>query len=257
MTAPVRGAGDLPVLPPWYRLVALDSCGSTNDEAKALARDGAPEGTLVWARRQDAGRGRRGRAWSSEAGNLYLSLVLRPHDMAAAAQLSFVAAVAVGEAVAAAIPGRPQLKWPNDVLVDGAKIAGILLEAEPATAGGAPGWLVVGIGLNVSHHPEGLDRRTTDLTALGASAVTVEAALSSLAAHFQPWYDRWRVQGFAPARAAWLNAAYGLGGPVRLVEPGAAEPVAGSFADLDADGALMVRTAAGLRRITAGDVHFG
>ena len=116
-----------PKLPPGYRLLRYDSIGSTNDEAKRLARDGAAEGTLVWALEQTAGRGRRGRAWSSPRGNLYLSLILRPDcPVGSAAQLGFVAALAVGDALRAILPRVERLayKWPNDVLIDGRKIAG-------------------------------------------------------------------------------------------------------------------------------------
>jgi BirA family biotin operon repressor/biotin-[acetyl-CoA-carboxylase] ligase len=240
-------------LPAWFTLAALESCGSTNDEAKERARAGAPEGTLVWARAQTAGRGRRGRSWESAGGNLYCSLIVRPAaDSAAAAQLSFVTALAVAEAVSAQIAAAPRLKWPNDVLVDGAKIAGILLEAEPGHAG-QPDWLVVGTGINVRTHPDGLDRSTTDLVACGAAGASVEGTLSLYAAHFQAWYQRWQRQGFAPVRAAWLNAAYGVGEPVRL----SGQPPLGRFVDLDLDGALLVEGAAGRQRITAGDVVFG
>lgn len=248
-------------LPAWFSLVALESCGSTNDEAKERARAGAPEGTLVWARRQTAGRGRRGRAWESEAANLYCSLVVRPAaDSAAAAQLSFVTALAVAEAVSAQIAASPRLKWPNDVLVAGAKIAGILLEAEPGSTG-RPDWLVVGTGINVTSHPEGLDRATTDLVACGAVGASVQGTLALYATHFQAWYQRWQRQGFAPVRAAWLNAAYGVGEPVRLAAPEGArtgsEAPLGRFVDLDLDGALLVEGADGRQRITAGDVFFG
>ena len=240
-------------LPAWFTLAALESCGSTNDEAKARARAGAPEGTLVWARRQTAGRGRRGRSWESDGGNLYCSLIVRPAtDSAAAAQLSFVAALAVAEAVADQIAGAPRLKWPNDVLVEGAKIAGILLEAEPGSTG-RPDWLVVGTGINVRSHPQGLDRATTDLVACGATDASVPGTLALYATHFQAWYQRWQRQGFAPVRAAWLNAAYGVGEPVRL----SGEAPLGRFVDLDLDGALLVEGAAGRQRITAGDVVFG
>lgn len=245
----------MPGLPPFFRLVPLEVCGSTNDEARQLAQNGAPEGTLVWARRQEYGRGRRGRAWSSPEGNLFMSLVLRPAvPPGQAAQVSFVAAVALGEAVSALIPGAPRLKWPNDVLIDGAKSAGILLESEPGRAG-AVDWLVLGIGVNVHHFPPDLEYQATSLAAAGAAGVSVETVLERVAASFQAWYQRWLAQGFAPVRAAWLNAAHGLGGPVtvRLSE----ESFTGHFVDLDAGGALLVETPAGLRTVTAGDIFFG
>jgi len=245
---------DLLDLPALYRLVALDQCASTNDEAKALARAGAPEGTLVWALAQTGGRGRRGRAWVSPPGNLYCSLVLRPAAAAAtAAQLSFVAAVAVGEVVSTLVPGSVKLKWPNDVLVEGAKVAGILLESEPRPVGGLD-WLVLGIGINVRHHPPVTDYPCTDLARAGAGTVAAADVLVALAGRFENWYRRWQAQGFAPVRAAWLNAAFGLGGrmTVRLSD-GNFEAV---LVDLDADGALVAQTEQGIRRVAAGDVFF-
>lgn len=245
----------VPDLPAFYRLVALESCGSTNDEARALAQNGAPEGTLVWARRQDAGRGRRGRAWSSPDGNLYMTLVLRPPvPPAQAAQVSFVTAVALGEAIAALIPGTPRLKWPNDVLIDGAKTAGILLESEPGRTG-AVDWLVLGMGVNVRHYPPDTEYRATSISASGSPQVTVEAVLERFAQSFEAWYLRWSTQGFAPVRAAWLNAAHGLGGPVTVRLAG--ESFSARFVDLDSDGALVADTGNGIRRVTAGDVFFG
>ena len=242
-----------PFLPERLCLTALDACGSTNDEAKALARAGAPEGTLVWALRQEAGRGRRGRAWTAGEGNLYCSLVLRPAaPPAQAAQVSFVAALAVAQAVSDLVDAAPKLKWPNDVLVEGAKVAGILLESEPSAAG-ALDWLVLGIGVNVRAHPEGLEYPATSLLAEGAD-VTAARVLELFARHFLTWYDRWQAYGFAPVRAAWLNAAQGLGGPVTVrLADGAFD---GRLADLDGEGALVVETPAGTRRVTAGDVFF-
>ncbi|MFV3127988.1 biotin--[acetyl-CoA-carboxylase] ligase [Niveispirillum sp. KHB5.9] len=240
-------------LPAFFRLVALDECGSTNDEAKRLATEGAIEGTIVWAKRQTAGRGRRGRAWSSGEGNLACSLILRPGMAPGQAALtSFIAAVAVGEAVSALIAARVTLKWPNDVLVDGAKISGILLESE-AGRGGSVEWLVLGVGINVRHYPDEALYPATSLLAAGAD-VTVERVLEAYATSFHAWYQRFVTQGFAPIRAAWLNAAQGLGGDVtvRLHD----ETFTGRFVDMDDDGVLLVDTGSGLRRVTAGDVFF-
>ena len=137
-----------PLLPPFYRLLGFAELDSTNEEAKRQATAGAPEGALVWARAQSAGRGRRGRRWVSEPGNLYLSILLRPSfPPATAAQLGFAAALAVGEAAAAALPAGADVayKWPNDVLISGRKASGILLESQAAGEGRLD-WLVVGIG---------------------------------------------------------------------------------------------------------------
>lgn len=240
-------------LPPGYRLLALDDVDSTNDEARRLAAAGAASGTLVWARRQSRGRGRRGRPFVSPPGNLYCSLLLRPECRPAEApELCFVAAVAVGETLAELLPADVRLghKWPNDVLVGGRKVAGILLES--GAAGEALGWLVVGVGINLASHPEGLEFPATSLAAHGVRA-EAGAVLERYLRCFDHWLERWRTEGFAPVRAAWLARAEGLGRPllVRLPE----ESFEGTFAELDARGALILATADGARRrVTAGDV---
>ena len=148
-------SGAPPELPSACRLVSYDRLGSTNDEAKRLARTGAAAWTIVTAREQTAGRGRRGRSWIAIPGNLFMTVILRPDcTPQTAAQLGFVAALAVGEAVRAVVPAEVSVrfKWPNDVLLDGAKVSGILLESE-TTEWGALDWLIVGIGVNVVGHP--------------------------------------------------------------------------------------------------------
>jgi len=227
-------------LPPFFRPQIFEQLASTNDEAKRQALAGAAEGALIVARRQTAGRGRSGRVWSSPEGNLYLSLLLRPErPPAEAAQLSFVAALAVAEAVE--IP--TQLKWPNDVLAAGRKLSGILLE-------GFDGALVVGVGVNVAAAPEG----ATCLREHG-SAASCDDVLEAFCGRFLDWRGRWLAAGFAPVRTAWLARAVGLGRPAtaRLGR----ETLEGVFADLDADGALLLDLGAGRRRrIAAGEVYF-
>lgn len=240
-------------LPDWIRPTVLDRCGSTNDVVKDMARTGAPEGTLVRAIRQEAGRGRRGRSWLSDVGNLACTLLLRPGGTPQrAAELSFVTALAAGEAVDGLVAAAPKLKWPNDILVGGAKIAGILLESE-ADMDGSVAWVAVGMGLNVRHHPDMADYATTSLLAQGAD-VDPDQVMAAYAGAFDRWYRRWQEFGFAPVRAAWLNAAHGLGGPVtvRLHD----RSFDGRLLDLDIDGTLLVETPAGRVRVTAGDVFF-
>ncbi len=247
MTAPPR-------LSPFYRLVSFAEIDSTNDEAKRRAGEGAPQGTLVWARAQSAGRGRRGRSFVSPPGNLYMSILLRPDRPAAsAAQLGFAAALALGDAMLPLLP-RPEglrYKWPNDVLIDGRKVSGILLESQAAGAGRLD-WLVVGIGVNLVSFPEQVDYPAISLAAAGARSVTVEALLEAIAGRFQSWYERWREEGFAPLRAAWLARVQGLGEAIRVRLQG--EEASGRFAGLDEDGALLLEDGMTQRRIGAGDV---
>jgi BirA family biotin operon repressor/biotin-[acetyl-CoA-carboxylase] ligase len=243
-----------PQLPAAFRLVERDSIGSSNDEARVLAEAGAPEGTLVWARRQTAGRGRFGRRWASPPGNLYASLVLRPAvKLARAPELSFVAAVALAETACAVLPPATSvtLKWPNDLLVGGRKVAGILLEAATAEAG-VLGFVVLGIGVNVASHPADVGRPTTDLAGAGAS-IDAAGLLEALAARLAAWLERWKLDGFAPVRTAWLARAAGLGAPIDVRLGDAL--IRGRFVDLDDDGAMIIETTAGDRqRLTAGDI---
>jgi BirA family transcriptional regulator, biotin operon repressor / biotin---[acetyl-CoA-carboxylase] ligase len=244
-----------PKLPPGYRLLCYDSIGSTNEKAKHLARDGAAEGTLLWALEQTAGRGRRGRAWSSRRGNLYLSLILRPEcPVGGAAQLGFVAALAVGDGLHAILPEIEHLtyKWPNDVLSNGRKIAGVLLESE--TVGSDKlSFIVVGVGVNLTASPRGTEFPATSIMEEGLGEIMPEVMLEGFAAHFQSWNTRWRVEGFAPVRAAWLAAtAIARGEPIRVRLESRA--LCGRFLDLDQEGNLLLDCAGECRRIAAGEV---
>jgi BirA family biotin operon repressor/biotin-[acetyl-CoA-carboxylase] ligase len=253
-----------PALPEGFYLHHYALVGSTNDAAKTLARAGAPEGTLVWADEQTAGRGRRGRTWLSPPGNLYLSLVLRPAGAPArAAQLGFVAALGLGDALQpllilgdklAALGGpalRLRYKWPNDLLANGKKLAGVLLESENA-ASERVDFVVVGIGVNIVHAPGDVEFPATSLVAEGAAGITPAVLLEGFVPHFSNWARRWREEGFAPVRAAWLAMASGLGERVRVRL--ARDTLFGRFLDLDDDGALVLDVADGRRRITAGEV---
>ncbi len=236
----------VPVLPDGWTLVAQDSVVSTNDEAMRLAEGGAPEGTIVWAREQTGGRGRRGRHWASPPGNLYTSTVLRPDCLAPqAAELGFVAALAVSDVVP---EGREtRLKWPNDVMVDGGKVAGILLESSIGE-GGLVEHVVAGIGINVGFAPQLPEMRYPGAS-LGGS---VEDALERLAHSLARRLADWRQHGFAAVRTQWLAKAGPLGTTVdvRLGE----ELVQGRFAGLDPEGALLLDTAGGPRRIVSGEL---
>lgn len=251
MTAATAGP-----LPRAFRLVAVDRVASTMDLARGLAEEGAPDGTLVWAQAQTAGRGRRGRAWESPRGNLYCSLLLRPGcRLADASQLSFVAALAIADAVAASLPdGVPvSLKWPNDVLADGAKVSGLLLEAETDGEGGAA-WVVLGIGINVAAAPAGTPYPAACLADLGGDA-PAGVVLARLADALDRRLARWRAEGFGPVRAEWLERARGVGGPVAVRLPD--RTLDGVFRDLDADGALVLSMGDGrTARVGAGDVYF-
>ena len=232
-------------------LIACDTVGSTNAEALACGRAGERGPLWITAREQTAGRGRRGRDWVSEPGNLFATLLLTdPAPPERAPQLSFVAALATHDAVAAVAPAlvaRLAFKWPNDVLCDGAKLAGILIEAE----GTRPLMVAVGIGVNCRSHPEIAGYAATDLAAAGA-AVTPERLFAALSAAMVQRLREWDI-GFASIRAAWLRRAGALGGELR-VRLGARD-VAGRFETLDEAGRLMLRRPDGaIEMIAAGEV---
>jgi BirA family biotin operon repressor/biotin-[acetyl-CoA-carboxylase] ligase len=246
-----------PALPDFFRLHAHETIGSTMEECRRLAGEGAPEGNLIWAGEQTAGRGRRGRGWASPPGNLYLSLLLRPDlPPADGAKLGFVASLAMGGALAALLPGgqdRVRLKWPNDLLIDGCKTAGILLEGQPGLDGRLA-WVILGIGVNVASFPTDTPYPATSLNAAGGPSDPA-LLLAGFAQRFPGCYDSFRREGFAPTRAAWMSRAAGIGQPieVRLER----ETIAGRFSTLDEEGRLWLDLADGSQRsFTAGDVFF-
>jgi BirA family transcriptional regulator, biotin operon repressor / biotin---[acetyl-CoA-carboxylase] ligase len=243
-----------PRLPPAYRLERYDTVGSTNDEAKRLARAGAEEGTVAWALEQTAGRGRRGRVWVSPRDNLHASVIVRPDcPVNRAAQLGFVAALAVGDTLAMTFDGFEGLsyKWPNDVLVQGRKIAGILLESELGE-GMAPEFVVVGVGINLASSPGDAEFPATSIAEQGLGHVSPAEALAGFTHHFQAWVERWRADGFAPVRTAWRANAMSVGEAIRVRLDAAT--LHGRFIDIDQEGALLLDSAGELRHISAGDV---
>ncbi len=243
-------------------LIMLEETASTNDAvvAAALARPPDARNAPLWlvAHRQTAGRGRRGRVWSAGAGDLFLSGWRRVNAApAAAAQLSFAAALAVAELVEAhARRGAVRVKWPNDVLVDGAKIAGILLESTPLGAGDGQDdsvALVLGMGVNLRSGPQGLDRPTARLADLCEGAPpTPAAAARFIISRFEALTASWAQDGFTALRTPWLARAAWLGETIRVSQGN--DVLEGVFEDLDADGALVLRVADGHKRITAGEV---
>ena len=244
--------------PAGYRLAEFESLDSTNEQARRLATDGAPDGTVVWAKSQTAGRGRQGRQWHSPEGNLYCSIIIRPEMPAAnAAQFSFVTALALGEGVSDLLPDGIEMryKWPNDLLLDGRKAAGILLESSGA-ANGRLDWLVVGTGLNIETFPQiSGGYRATSLRAVGARVLALPDILARFIVEFAHWRARWQNEGLAVVREAWLERAAQLGEDITVRLPGG--EMSGRFSGLDEGGALLLEMDDGTRRtITAGDVFF-
>ena len=249
-----------PELPPGYRLEAEDSVPSTNGVALAAARRGDPGHLWVTAGEQTDGRGRRGRPWSTGRGNLAASLLLvDPALPEAAATVSFVAGVALHQAVVdvagPAVAERLALKWPNDLLLDRLKVAGILVEGEMLTDGRFA--VVIGVGVNCLTHPE-IDGplQSTDLASRGVpvdSSTLFGRLALRMAGEIVHWH---RGAGFATIRRAWLARATGVGETVRVTLP--QRTVDGLFEAFDDAGRLIVARADGGREIvSAGDVFFG
>ncbi len=236
---------------------ALEEIDSTNAEARRRAEAG--QGGPVWitARRQTAGRGRRGRLWETGSGNLAATLLcLTDKPAGEAAQVSFVAALAVADLLSDyAPPNLVSLKWPNDPLIAGKKACGILIESGPFERGGL--WLAVGIGVNLATPPAQSERPATALADhMRAPPPSPLEALNGLAEAFERWRTLWQSAGFPAIASAWTARAHGIGAPctARLAN----ETIEGIAEGLDADGALRLRTPSGqVRRITAGDVFFG
>lgn len=219
-------------------------------------RAGLADPLWVVSRHQSEGRGRRGTGWQSPPGNLAATLALRlDAEPAAVATLGFVAGLATARALArcCGTGTRFGLKWPNDILADGAKMVGILLETE--TLGPVRG-VAVGIGINVAHRPEGTPYGTASLASLGCAA-TAEEVFLALSAEWPALAALWNGGlGFAAIRKLWLDQAVGLGGPITVRSQGFA--ISGTFETLDGQGQLVIRTSDGsARTVSAGDVHFG
>lgn len=243
----------LEALPAPFRVISFETIGSTNDELRRLAREGAAEGLIVRADRQTAGRGRRGRNWASPPANLYCSTLICPQcRLADAAQLGFVAALGVADAIGEVAPAITlRCKWPNDLLANGRKVSGILLETE-TTAGERPDFVVLGVGVNLASSPRETPYPTTSLAEEGTPGVVPATMLAVFVRHFAAWLSVWRGEGFAPIRNAWLARAAGLGEAIQVrLER---DTLDGRFLDLDGDGALLLEIAGRSRRIAAGDV---
>ncbi len=219
----------------------LAEVGSTNDWLLARADD-LPDGHWVLADRQTAGRGRRGRAWCDGAGNLMASVLVRAEGPVQ--QLSFVAALALHAALG--LGDRVALKWPNDLLLDGVKVSGILLER-------SGDGLVIGFGVNLASYPAGTERPATSLTAAGVPVPATTELLAMLMTAFAEYRGLWAAQGFDTIRSRWLALAAGLGD--RIAARLGHETLEGCFEGLEPDGALALRLDDGsLRPVHAGEV---
>lgn len=236
-----------------WNVSVVASVSSTQDVVKDLAAKGAPEGTVIQALLQTSGRGRHGNTWDSPMGNLYMSVLLRPDiTVDKAGQAAFVVALALSSAMDVYMDGAAydkRLKWPNDILIDGRKVSGILLET--ILAGDKVAALIVGIGVNILAPPEG----RVGLNDVKTKPVYVNIFRDDVLKALERYDALWRGQGFAPIREEWLEKAYGLGREITVRLPEVT--LTGVFDGIDPDGALILRQGDHQSLIRSGDVHFG
>lgn len=235
-------------IPPLYELVTRDSVDSAVSEAKRLALSGAEEGTLVWVNKQTAGRGRLDHQWLSEPGNLHCAIVLQPNEpIAIAGQINYVAAVSLATAIANHVTPMTELRyrWPNDLLLNNLKVAGILLDPCSVNNGIVES-MVLGVNANVKSHPKQLDDRAANMQDDGFSKTTDAELLESFSRNFLSWINRWAEEGFAAIGKAWIQRTDGIGQPIELQL--ANEVISGEFEELDSKGALVIKLADDTRR---------
>jgi len=238
---------------PAWRLEVHDELPSTSDMVRRRAEAGEPAGLAVLAHRQSQGRGSRGRSWSTPRGNLAISILLRPRlTVREAACMSLVSGLALAESVAEILPPGPSLtlKWPNDLLLDGDKLAGILLESHGDGQGGVD-WVIPGIGVNLAHAPVLPDRVAACLANHMPPPAPEEFAPLLLARLFH-WCAVLETQGFAAVREAWLPRALAPGSQMSIKV--GAEMIAGHFAGLADDGSLLLEQAGVVRQFATGEV---
>lgn len=251
------GDGGRAYRPETFRHTALDDVDSTNTACFAEARSGDPGRLWITARRQLGGRGRRGRAWVSEPGNLYASLLLiDPAPPTALASLPLVVALALHRAISAEMPfagDRIRIKWPNDILVDGRKVSGILIEAETLSDGRHA--VVIGCGVNIAHKPDNPLYPATSLSEAGAST-SPDALFARLMLELAHALDVWQAgAGIDEIVARWSEQVHGVGQPITVNLPD--RSLSGIFAGIEKDGLLALRLDSGeTLRIASGDVFF-
>jgi BirA family biotin operon repressor/biotin-[acetyl-CoA-carboxylase] ligase len=238
-----------------WRLEQYEELGSTSDFCAERAKAGEPEGLAVFAAQQSAGRGSRGRTWHSPHGNVALSVLLRPQIAPAESSMfPLLAGIAAADAINAALPSGPTplLKWPNDVLLNGQKCAGLLIDATQAQ--NRIDWLVIGIGINVAYAPQVPGRATTCLAAHGAETTAIAIAHSVLD-HFSTWLDIFQASGPSKIISTWLSRAHPIG--TKLEVKTLEKTAAGTFAGLSPTGELLLRVEDRIETFRTGEILIG
>lgn len=224
-------------------LIELETVGSTNDYARDLARQGAAAGTVVWAHEQTAGRGRQGNSWVGLPGNLFMTMIVRPEvNTAQLGQLSLLSGVALANVLEKLMPPSDlRLKWPNDLYLNGKKLAGILVETESAQKP----WAVIGVGVNIVDAPEGA-------ASLAGTGLAAKQVLERLAVEITALIAQWEKSGFVSIRANWMKRAWKLGEQINARLP--KETLTGIFDGLDDTGALLLTVNGRQQVINTGEV---
>jgi BirA family transcriptional regulator, biotin operon repressor / biotin---[acetyl-CoA-carboxylase] ligase len=249
-TRPIEGASG-------YRLERVETISSTSDACVARAKQGEADGLAILARTQTAARGSRGRDWSAPVGNLFLSVLLRPRNAAelgGAGQWALLAGLALVETLSTfdREPEALNLKWPNDVLRGGAKLAGVLVDAA-MTENGTTDWLVIGVGANLAVAPVIEGRQIAVLA--GRDGATPDAVADHFLGRIAHWRTFLALSGFAPVRAGWMARAHPAGTAVTVRQ--GSHTRAGTFAGLSAEGALQLLSEGNVHTISTGDVLLG
>lgn len=251
-------------LPKNYTLLEFANVDSSNEEAKRLVRAGMGgdhhDVTVVWAKSQSDGKGRFGRQWISPKGNLYVSLLIKPRaNLQTLSQLSFVTALALREAIQSILPQDEflavQYKWPNDILIDGKKVAGILLESASVDKKKNPEWLIIGVGVNIASFPaRGVNVPATSLKEFGA-VPSVESVLYNLIWSFKDKFDLWQEEGFHIFKEKWIRNAKGIGEEISVNY--ARENICGIFKGINHEGAMVLTLGGGQTMLLSyGEVSF-
>ncbi len=243
-----------------YKLFEFETIDSTNEEAKRLIASGQVDFSfaVIWSKSQSKGRGRTGKQWLSPAGNLYVSLLMKiDYNVRTASQISFIAAHALGEVISPLLAAGYKLhyKWPNDVLIDGKKLAGILLESVVgAKEKNRLEWLIVGVGVNIEEIPKDLPIPATSLENCGITGVSAKDLLTKFVDSFNSERSIWENQGFSSVKAAWLDRAYKIGEPIKI-KLGANE-FSGIFHGINDGGDLELLVDGKTKLISSGEVFF-
>lgn len=229
-----------------YNLLIFDEVDSTNLEARRLVEHNIAGNFVIVSSKQSKGRGSYSRSWVSLEGNLHCSILLKTYSkISLISQLSFVTSLAIYDTINffANSDCKISLKWPNDILVNGAKISGILLESILLPSSDIVNYVIVGVGINIKNSPDNLNRKTTSLFESFGVELSPDKVLDQFMNYFEKYYYKWQMEGFVKLRKIWLSRAQDVNQVVTLVSQN--NRVSGTFLDIDVSGAIRLKLASG------------